>query len=154
MNLKKAAWQLTLPLTIITFASLSKWWYVLPIDAPDTMMWGFPLPFAAEGWHTSMSLQIFVLELLADFLLYFLFCFLLVFLANRLLVNMVMPRLLRWLLWACAALLMALAIFVVSFSDPAIQPSRDWDMKVMTSGYKSSWVHQDRPDYAKYAPDK
>lgn len=146
--------QLTLPLTIITFATFTKWWYVLPIDAPDTMMMGFPLAFAAEGWHTSMSLQIFVLELLADFLVYFLVCYLLVFLAGRYLANLVMSRLLNRLLWICAAILLALAIVVVSLSDPVIKASRDWDMKVMTSGYKPTWKHQERPEYAKYAPGK
>lgn len=150
----KRTLQLTLPLTIITFATFTKWWYVLPVDAPDTMMMGFPLAFAADGWHTSMSLQIFVLELLADFLVYFLVCYLLVFLAGHYLAYLDMPRLLFRLLWICAAILLALAIGVVSLSDPVIKARRDWDMKVMTSGYKPTWKHQERPEYAKYAPGK
>ncbi len=62
-----------IPVTIISFAVFTKWWFTVPVDAPDTMYWGFPFAFVGEGWHTSMSLQIFVMELIADLIFYFLF---------------------------------------------------------------------------------
>jgi hypothetical protein len=69
--MKKQIVQLTLALTSISMYSVTKWWYTLPVDGPDKLYWGFPLAFMGEGFHTSMSLQFFVLEFLADFLVYF-----------------------------------------------------------------------------------
>ena len=83
MTMKQLTWRLILPLTIISFGVFTKWWYVLPVDAPDTMMAGFPLAFVCDGWHTSMSLQIFAFELMFDFLIYFSFWFLLIIFINR-----------------------------------------------------------------------
>ena len=85
MIIKQLTWRLILPLTIISFGTFTKWWYVLPGDAPDTMMVGFPLAFAGDGWFTSMSLQIFLIEFIVDFIIYFLFWFLIVLLIRRIL---------------------------------------------------------------------
>jgi hypothetical protein len=65
-TVKNLTWKLMLPLTLMSFATFTKWWYVLPVAARDTMMTGFPLPFVCEGWHTSMSLQIFMAEFLIN----------------------------------------------------------------------------------------
>ena len=46
------------------------WWFALPIDGPDKFYWGFPFAFLGEGFHTSMSYQFFILELIADFIIY------------------------------------------------------------------------------------
>jgi hypothetical protein len=70
---------MVLPLTVISFGTITKWWYALPVDAPDTMFTGFPFAYACPGWHTSMSLQIFVTEFIIDFLTYFLLWFVLIF---------------------------------------------------------------------------
>ena len=59
---------LVLPLTIILFGTITKWRYVYVEDGPDDFLYGFPLAFICTGWHTSMSLQIFISEIIFDFL--------------------------------------------------------------------------------------
>jgi len=58
---------LVLPLTIIFFGAITKWRYVAVEDGPNEFLHGFPLPFMCRGWHTSLSLQIFVSELVFNF---------------------------------------------------------------------------------------
>ena len=154
MAIKQLIWRLILPLTIVSFGTFTKWWYVLPVDAPDTMMIGFPLAFVSEGWATSMSLQIFVLELVFDFLIYFLFWFLLIVLINRYLAHAKVPRVLTGILWTLATFIIAIAIWVASLPEQSIDIKRDWDMQVMVTGYKLTWMNQDRPDFARYYPNK
>ena len=152
--LKQFAWHIILPLTIISFATFTKWWYVLPDDAPDTMMAGFPLAFVSDGWHTSMSLQIFLFEFIVDFLIYFLFWFLLIFIIDRYLTQIKVSKILRMLLWTLSALIFTVAIIIASMPDQIIKVKRDWDMQIMTTGYKLTWKNQERPDFNKYAPRK
>jgi hypothetical protein len=88
-EIKDLVKKLVLPLTFISFALWTKWWmvYALPIDAPDIIMVGFPLTYAGDGWHTSLSLQIFFLELLIDLLTYFLFWLVVILLVDRFVVK-------------------------------------------------------------------
>ena len=68
-----AAVTLILPLSIISLTIFTKWWYILPVDAPDSMMYGFPIPYSCNGWHTSLSYQIFIFEFIVDLLIHFAF---------------------------------------------------------------------------------
>ncbi|MEM6768710.1 MAG: hypothetical protein AAF655_27470, partial [Bacteroidota bacterium] len=61
--MKQLIWRLVIPLTIISFFLVTKWWFVAVEDAPDSWMYGFPFPYLCEGWHTSLSLQVFLKEL-------------------------------------------------------------------------------------------
>src|SRR6478736_3232592 len=115
MTLKQLTWRLAFPLSIILFGTITKWWYVLPVEAPDTMMIGFPLAYLSDGWHTSMSYQIFILEFLVDFLVYFLFSFLLVFLFNRYMTTIKVSQWLTGLLWVFSTIIFSTAIFIASF---------------------------------------
>src|ERR1044071_5539679 len=81
--MKSLTLKLILPLTLISFASFTKWWYVLVVDGPDEVLTGFPLPYVCAGWHTSASLQIFLLEFFIHLLCYFIFWFVLVFIFHR-----------------------------------------------------------------------
>jgi len=141
--MNQLTWRLVLPLTVISFATFTKWWYVLPVDAPDTMMAGFPLPFVSDGWHTSMSLQIFLAEFIIDFLIYFLFWFLLIFFIDHYLARVKIHRLLTWTLWTLSTLIFTIAILIASMPDQIIRVKRDWDMQVIETGYKLIWKHQE-----------
>lgn len=154
MTMKQLTWRLVLPLTVITFGTITKWWYVLPEDAPDTMMAGFPLAFVSDGWHTSMSLQIFVLEFLFDFIVYFLFWFLLIISIDKYLTRIKIAKLLTGILWTFSTLIIVIAFWIAGFPEHIFSIKRDWDMKVMVTGFKLTWKHQDRPDYSKYDPHK
>jgi ABC-type transport system involved in multi-copper enzyme maturation permease subunit len=143
-------WRFILPITIVSFGIFTKWWYVLPVDAPDTMMIGFPLAFAGDCWFTSMSLQIFILEFVVDFLIYFLFWFLITMLINRYLIRIKIARILTGILWILSAIIFSVAVWIASYPEQYFKMKRDWDMKVLVTGYKFTWTHQDRPDFKKF----
>ena len=145
MTIKQLTWRLKLPLTVVSFGTFTKWWYVLVEDAPDTMMIGFPLPYACNGWHTSMSLQIFVLEFMVDFLIYFSFWFLLIVLIHRYLKRIKISKILSGILWVFSTIIFAFAIWISSFTELNLEFKREWEMGVIKSGFKPIWIHQERP---------
>ena len=152
--MKKLIFKLLFPLTIISFATITKWWYALPADGPDTLYSGFPFPFVADGWHTSMSLQIFVLELFADFFTYFLIWFGLVFCINKYLAKIKIYKIMTIGLWTISGIIILSASYVASFSENIFYFKRTYDMEIMESGYKFNWQNIERPDYYKYHPEK
>lgn len=139
--MKQLIWKLVLPLTIISFATFTKWWYVLPVDAPDTMMTGFPLPFVCPGWHTSMSLQIFLTEFTIDIFVFFVFWFLTTYFIDRYLKKLKVNRILTILLVSASGLIVTGTVLIASNSDNIFETKRPWDMEVMTTGYKFIWQH-------------
>ncbi|MDB5280264.1 MAG: hypothetical protein JWR61_5219 [Ferruginibacter sp.] len=150
MTLKQLIWRLILPLTIVLFGTIT----VLPVDAPDTMMVGFPLAYISDGWHTSMSLQIFIVEFLVDFVVYFFICFLSVFLVKHYLIKIKVSKLITALLWTFSTLIIAIAIWIASLPEQIIQTRRDWNMNVMETGYKLTWIHQDKQAFSKHDSSK
>lgn len=154
MTMKQLTWRLILPLTIISFGTLTKWWYVLPVDAPDTLMTGFPFAFVADGWFTSMSIQLFVIELCADFLIYFLFWFAIVLLIKRIWTQLAFSKILTRVFWTLAIMTISFWTFILTISEKHIKLKRDWDMQVLVTGHKFMWTNTDRPDFSKYDPNK
>ena len=154
MTIKQLTWRLIFPLTIISFGTFTKWWYVLPVDAPDTMMVGFPFAFVSDGWFTSMSLQIFLIEFIVDFLIYFLFWFLVVLLIKRILTQINVSKISTRIIWTLAILTISLWVMILTISEKHIKVKRDWDMQVLVTGYKFTWTHKDRPEFSKYDPNK
>ena len=154
MTIKQLTWRLILPLTIISFGTFTKWWYVLPVDAPDTMMIGFPFAFVADGWFTSMSLQIFLIEFIVDFLIYFLFWFLVALLIKRILTQINVSKIPTRIIWALAILTISFWVLILTISEKHIKVKRDWNMQVLVTGYKFTWTQKDRPEFSKYDPNK
>ena len=152
--MKQLSYKLVFPLTVISFFIFTKWWYTLPVDAPDTIFIGFPLPYLCDGWHTSLSLQVFLFEFFIDLLLYFLCWFVLVYLINRFLITIKIRRGLAIFLLSVSGLIIFFSIWVVSFEENLFYFKRGFTMEIMETGYKFIWQSQERPDYLKYHPQK
>ena len=150
--MKKLIFKLVLPLTLISVGLFTKWWYVSPDNAPDIILWGFPLPFAGDGFQTSMSLQIFVMELIIDLLVFFCFWFLVVFSINRFIIKIRVKKIITILVLSLAGFFLTNAIFDAWWPDNMIKIKRDWNMETMETGYKFIWQKQPRPDYTLNPP--
>lgn len=148
-EMKSLSWKLVLPLSVISFAFFTKWWFVLPVDAPDTMMWGFPFAWVSEGWHTSLSLQIFVMEFVIDFLFYFAFWFALVLLWNRFFFKLKVPGFLTFVLWILLGLIGGVSIWVATMPEHVYRVKRDFEFEELESGYQFIWEQGKRPVYKK-----
>jgi hypothetical protein len=146
--MKQLTLKLILPLSVISFATLTKWWYALPVDAPGTFFTGFPFPFVCDGWHTSMSLQIFVTEFFVDFLAYLLIWILVIFCINRFWRKINPTKWLTIFLWSIAGLIICGASFIAANPDHKVYLKRPFDMEVKESGFRFIWEemeHMDNP---------
>jgi hypothetical protein len=147
--------KLVLPLTFISFALWTKWWmvYALPVDAPDIIMVGFPLTYAGDGWHTSLSLQIFFLELFIDLLTYFLFWLAVTLLVDRFVVKIRVNKFFSIAFNSIALVCVFGLILVGARLESRFYFMRPYDIEVLDSGYKFYWDGNPRPsnfDYEEY----
>jgi hypothetical protein len=132
-------WKLVLPLTVISFVTFTKWWYVLPVDAPDTSMYGFPLAFMANGWHTSGSIQFFISEFIFDLTLYVLVWFLTIFCVNRYWFKIKVHKAMTGALFVITGLILAGTVLLVSMPDHVYKLKRNFDMEILATGYEFIW---------------
>jgi hypothetical protein len=142
--MKRLAFQ-SAPLTVITMTFFTKWWLVFPVDGANTAMLGFPFPFIADGWHTSLSYQIFIVEFLSDFFIELLLWTLILFLTNKYLFTVKIPKLLNIIIWGLGIIISGLAVSIASMPDQIIRLKRDWEIQtVQNSEYKFIWEQQPR----------
>lgn len=140
---RKLIFTLVLPLAIILFGTITKWQYVYVEDGPDDFLYGFPLTFICSGWHTSMSFQIFIAELLFDFFVYFIFTFTIVTFIDRFIKPIVVRKYLKFGLYGFATLILLLYGLVFSNPDNIFEIKKDFKYKEVRNGYKFVW-QQDR----------
>jgi hypothetical protein len=148
--MKQLIIKLVLPLAIIAFALVTKWWYVLPDDAPDSMLLGFPLAFVGDGWFTSMSLQIFVVEFIIDYLCYFLLCFSIVFIVNKYIIKIKITKILVSTIWSLAILLVCAWLMIFCVTEKQFKVTRDWKMQVLDGGFTFTITNKSRPELSNY----
>ena len=101
-----------------------------------------------------MSIQLFVFELCADFIIYFLFWFVIVLLIKRVWTQLTISKVLIRVFWTLAILTISFWTFILTISEKHIKLRRDWDMQVLVTRYKFTWINTDRPDFSKYDPNK
>ncbi|MBI3239749.1 MAG: hypothetical protein HYZ43_13050 [Flavobacteriia bacterium] len=142
--MKALTYKLVIPLTIILFGSVTKWWSVIIVDGPDDIMIGFPFPFVSSGLHTSMSLRLFLLELFIDFHIYFIILFSLIFCVNRFLIKIKPNKLVIICLYGMAMFYIIGGSFLVSNPDNLFYPKRDFDVEILDTGFKFTWQHKER----------
>lgn len=131
--------KIIIPLTIISFTVFTKYWYALPVDAPDTIFTGFPLAYSCPGWHTSMSLQIFIKEFIVDILTYFTFWFVLLYLVNQFLIKIKTYKWLTIILWTTSVLIIGYGTLLAFNKDNLFYVKRPFEMQVLKTEYKFIW---------------
>lgn len=147
---QRAIVKLVLPCTILSMFMVTKWWYALPVDGPDKMYWGFPFAFMGEGFHTSMSLQFFILEFLADFVVYYTIILLLDLAFTKWFPTIQIRKTFTKTVWALTLILLVGFGFIVTTSNPVFQAKRNYDWRVMTTGYVFIWQATPSPDINYY----
>lgn len=129
---------------------ITKWWYTLPVDGTDKLYWGFPLAFMGEGFHTSMSLQFFVLEFLVDFLIYFTIVLLLVLAFRKWIPALQIFNIITKTIWVLTLILLIGFGYIVTTSNPIFKLKRNYDWKVLQTGSIFIWQKTPRPDINQY----
>ncbi|UPQ79338.1 hypothetical protein M0M57_00520 [Flavobacterium azooxidireducens] len=142
--MKQLIWKLILPLSLISFIIFRKWWYVFPVDGPESMMSGFPFPYVCDGWFTSMSNQFFLMEMIIDILVHFMFWFLLILFINRF-AKIKMPKILTAVLMIFNVMILCCFIFIVTMPENVFKMKRDFDVEIKKTGYNFIWENTQRP---------
>lgn len=144
--MKQLIWKLVLPLTVISFTIFTKWWYVKGDDFTEILR-GFPLPFVCPGWHTSLSIQIFVLELIVDIVVYFSFWFSVTFIAAKTAKSFRMHKGVTVTLLTTAGLCTITLVLQAINPDNIYTVTRPFSIEVKETGYRFMWQDETRPDY-------
>ena len=155
--MKRLSWTIILPLSIISLTIFTKWWYILPVDAPDSMMYGFPIPYSCNGWHTSLSYQIFIFEFIVDLLIHLAFWFVVAFLINRLIIKIRLHKIIVIVLLSIAGLFAGGLILIASNSTNLFYFKRQFDIEILETGYRFMWDGYSRPenfDFDEYERNK
>ena len=144
--MKQLTIKLTIPLSIISMFLVTKWWFALPIDGPDKLYWGFPFPFLGQGFHTSMSFQFFLLEFIANIIVYFLVWIGLLYLISKKYAITNASKFLLKTVWIMALVLTLGFSILVSTSNPVFLLKRDYNWKILQTGYVFIWQDTPWPD--------
>ena len=147
--MKSLTLKIVLPLTIISSVTLTKWWYASPVDAPDTMFTGFPLPFVCDGWHTSLSLQIFIVEFFVDLLTYFVLWLVIVYCFNRYVIKLKAYKTVTICLWMLSGLIIAFVTLLAANPDNLYYVKRPFKMDILDTGIHFGWNPVERPNFQK-----
>ena len=137
-----------MPLTIISFTIFTKSWQV-EIDGYRNILWGFPLPFVCSGWHTSLSLQMFVFELIVDVLVYFLIWFFIAIIATKTVKSFHVHKSVTITLLAISGVFTIILTLLAINPDNIYTTTRPFDIKIMETGYRLMWQDNIRHDYDK-----
>lgn len=143
--MKPLIYQLIIPLTIISFVTITKSWYVLPVDGVDTVMHGFPLPYTCEGWHTSMSSQYFAFEFFVDITTYFTFWLVVIFVIHQFIIPIKIHKTIGIILMVISLLIGYLMVLILQFPEDIHHLKRDFDMQILDSRWE--FIFGENPPY-------
>jgi hypothetical protein len=96
-----------------------------------------------------MSIQFFILELLVDFLVYYLFWFLVIYLVQKIFKPLVIGRIFSFVLIGLSIIVLGLAAFIMSNKDNLFYFKRPFEMGIFETGYKFMW-QKDKQVNAEY----
>jgi hypothetical protein len=143
----------TLPLTLVSFALITKWWYGIAIDAKDVFLYGFPLIHKCEGFHASLSTQYFLFEMLVNLLTYFMICLAVTLIINRFW-KIRIGTIAAVAFWVGFGIFMSGVVYMSNELDDRFSMKRDFQVKIFDSGFTVLQVHStDREKYSKAVKD-
>lgn len=148
--MKQLSYKLILPLSLLSIIIFNKWWFAIPIDAPDTVLWGFPFIFMAEAWHTSGALQFFILPFFANLCLIFLSWLLLFTGINHFYKKIALPKFLLFSLWTLTSIFLLGSALLIFNSNNLFYINRPFQIKILDSGYHLIWQKTSRPKIEDY----
>lgn len=145
----KAILNLAFPLTVILFILFTKWWIVDVVDGTDGIMYGFPLIYKSPVFYTSMTEQYFIMELLFDFLIYFITISVIIHFVNKYIAEIKLQKTVVWVIKSIAILLFCLELFIAVALEDDFSIKRDFDIEVKQTGIKFYFSNKERIEFNK-----
>ena len=147
---RKLIINLVLPVTIIIFILFTKWWIVNVVDGTDGIMYGFPFIYKAPAFYTSMAEEYFILELIADLIIYFGVIFGIVYLMNKFLFTITIRKVVSIILFIVASLLISLELLFTFMPENKFSFKRDDDIEIKQTGFEFPFNNSDRKEFDNY----
>ncbi|MBU2927149.1 hypothetical protein [Winogradskyella psychrotolerans] len=138
--MKKLIFQFTLPLTLISFGIITKWSYGIVIDDKEVFFYGFPMIYKCEGFHTSLSTQYFLTEMVINLCTYFLFWLVITLLLNRIW-KINIPKLFTKIFWISYTALFLGFIYMTNVLEDRYSYHRDFEIDIFHSGISIFETH-------------
>lgn len=131
--MKKIIFRLTLPFTLISFGIITKWSFGIVIDGTDEFLYGFPLIYKCKGFHTSLSTQYFLTEMLINLLVYFAIWLVITWCINQVW-KINIPKLISKIFWIGFGILFLGFLYLSNELNDLYKIKRDFDVKIYDSG--------------------
>lgn len=144
--MRQLIFRFTLPLTLVLFGLITKWWYGIAIDAKDVFFYGFPLIYKCEGFHTSMSTQYFLFEMSINLITYFGFCLIITLIINRFWKINISKKIAK-IFWIGFGVVFAGIVFLSIELNDVYLIKRNFNVKIFDNG---SSIMEMTPDREKY----
>lgn len=142
--MKTLTLKLVLPLTIILFFGINKWWYVDVIDGTDEIMYGFPLIYTCDAFHTSLASQYFILEYIFDLLVYFLIIWTIVYALYKWFNLKSISKLVFYTLLAISIPIVFTQLLIFVVFDNTFDWIRGFDVDYRASGFNFFFEYKER----------
>lgn len=137
---------LTMPLTIISFFTVTRYYYAFVEDIGDIFFYGFPLPFNCKGFHTSLSEQFFIIPFVIDFMVYFAGWFIVISTINYFRKSYKVHRLVAIPLKVMAIVVLLIAVLFIGRVENMFKLTRDFEMEIKYTGVDYIWSVPERPE--------
>ncbi|WP_203256252.1 hypothetical protein [Hyunsoonleella ulvae] len=144
--MKKLIFRLIIPFTLVSFGAVTKWWYGIAIDAKDVYFYGFPLIYKCEGFHTSMSTQYFLTEMVINLLVYFIFWLIIILSVNHFW-KINIPKKISRIFWIGFWVLLSGFIYLSNDLDDRYLIKRSFDVKIFDNGitiFESHYIDREK----------
>lgn len=138
--MKELIFRLTLPLTLVSFGIITTWSYGKVIDGTGEFLYGFPMIYKCRGFHSSLSTQFFLTEMIINFLTYFVFWLIITLALQRIwIINI--PKLISKIFWIGFGVLFLGFVYLSNDLDDRYKIKRDFDVKFLESGITFFGIH-------------
>lgn len=149
---KRLIFQRVLPMTVLLFTLVSKWWIVDVVDGTDGIMYGFPLIYRAPAFYTSGAIEYFILELIADLSIYFTLLLAIVYLINKFLIPIRIKKIVSIGLFFVSALLISFELFLACSTENKFSLFRDYDLEIKKTGIEYPLNENATKEFEDYHP--
>ena len=134
-------------MTLISFGIITKWSYGIVIDGTDEFLYGFPLIYKCDGFHTSLSTQYFLTEMLINLLTYFAFWLIITLILNQIWKINITKRIAK-IFWIGFGILFLGFAYLSNDLDDRYLINREFDVEIFDSGITIFGIHStDREKY-------
>ena len=141
---------LAFPLTIIIFILFSKWWIADVVDGTDGIMYGFPFIYKSPAFYTSMAVEYFILELIADFLIYFGIITGMIYVINKFIFEINCKKIITILLFIIAIILFSMELLLAFMPENIFSLNRDFEIETKKTGFEYPFNTQDTQEFDNY----